>query len=161
MSCDYLRERLDNLWEKRESAEVARHLEECRECAREYRDLRLVRAGFRLMKREEPPEPSLGFAECLVRHLGELSRVPSVADFIEQVGRRFVYATLVLTFLAVLAIALPATGPVRGLALSDIQLSGPEALVANADPFGDANLQEPPEQSPEEVPAPAATHEVK
>ncbi len=161
MSCDYLRERLDSLWEQGEAAEVTRHLAECRECAREYHDLRLVRAGFRLMKREAPPEPSLGFAQRLVRQLGELSRAPSVADFIEQVGRRFVYATLVLTFLALLAIALPATGPVRGLTLSDVQLSGPEALVANADPFGDTNLQEPYEQEPEEVPAPAATHEVK
>ncbi len=161
MNCDYLRERLDNLWEGAESAEVTRHLAECPSCAREYRDLRVVGAGFRLMKREAEPEPSIGFAERLVRQLGELSKAPSVAEFFERAGRRFVYATVVLTFLALLAIVLPATGPVRGLSIADIQLSGPEAQMANADPFGESSLQDAPDLAPEEVPAPAATHEVK
>ncbi len=69
--------------------------------------------GFSLLRQEEAPAPSLGFAERLVRQLGEMSRVPSMADFFERVGRRFVYATLALTLLALLALALPSTGPVR------------------------------------------------
>ena len=122
MRCDDIRDRLDDLWEGEETAEVRQHLTQCASCARYYRDLRLVRSGFRLLKREEAPEPSLGFAERLVRQLGELSKAPSVADFFERVGRRFVYATLVLTFLALLALALPSTGPVRGLSAADIQI---------------------------------------
>jgi anti-sigma factor RsiW len=160
MSCDYLRERQDNLWEDGESAELARHLAECPACAREYRDLRVVRAGLRLMKREAAPEPSIGFAQRLVRQLGELGKAPSVADFFEQAGRRFVYATLVLTFLALLAIALPSTGPVRGLTIADIQMSSQETLLANTDPLG-GYAQESPDQAPEETPAPAVPNEVK
>ena len=121
MRCDDIRDRLDELWEGEETAEVRQHLTQCASCAKYYRDLRLVRSGFRLLKREEATEPSLGFAERLVRQLGELSKAPSVADFFERVGRRFVYATLVLTFLALLALALPSTGPVRGLSAADIQ----------------------------------------
>ena len=111
----------------RQPAEVRQHLTQCASCAGYHRDLRLVRAGFRLWKREEAPEPSLGFAERLVRQLGEMSKAPSVADFFERVGRRFVYATLVLTFLALLALALPSTGPVRGLTAADIQMPAQEA----------------------------------
>ena len=161
MRCNHIRERLDNLWEGEETAELRQHLTQCAACARYYRDLRLVRAGLRLWQREEAPEPSLGFAERLVRQLGELSKAPSVADFFEQVGRRFVYATFVLTFLAVLAVALPPTGPVRGLSASDLQMSAQEASLAYSDPIGETGLQETPDLPPEETPAPGVSNEVK
>ena len=161
MRCDHIRDRFDNLWEGEETAEVRQHLTQCGACARYYRDLRLVRAGLRLWKREEAPEASLGFAERLVRQLGELSKAPSVGDFFEQVGRRFVYATLVLTFLALLALALPPTGPVRGLSAADIQMSAQEPLLAYSDPMGETSLQESPDLAPEQAPAPAPTDEVK
>jgi hypothetical protein len=116
---------------------------------------------LRLWKREEAPEPTLGFAGRLVRQLGEMSKAPSVADFFEQVGRRFVYATLVLTFLALLALALPSTGPVRGLSAADIQMPGQEASLAYSDPMGETGLQESPDLAPVEASAPAVTNEVK
>jgi len=94
MRCNDIRDRLDSLWEGGKMTEVRQHLTQCPSCAGYYRDLRLVRSGLHLWKREEAPEPSLGFAERLVRQLGELSKAPSVADFFERVGRRFVYATL-------------------------------------------------------------------
>ena len=161
MRCDDIRDRLDNLWEGEETAEVRQHLTQCAGCARYHRDLRLVRSGFHLLKREEAVEPSLGFAERLVRQLGEMSKAPSVADFFERVGRRFVYGTLALTFLAVLALALPPTGPVRGLSATDIQISAQEASLAYSDPMGETSLQETPDLAPEENPAPAVTNEVK
>jgi len=120
MRCELVREEFDKLWEGEATAEVRQHLTQCGACARYYRDLRLVREGLRLWKREEAPQPSLGFAERLIRQLGDLSKAPSVGDFFERVGRRFVYATLVLTCLALLALALPATGPVRGLTVADM-----------------------------------------
>ena len=123
-----------------------------RRVPRYHRDLRLVRAGFHLWKREEAPEPSLGFAERLVRQLGEMSKAPSVADFFERVGRRFVYATLALTFLALLALALPSTGPVRGLSAADIQIPAQEASLAYSDPMGETGLQESPDLAPVETP---------
>ena len=161
MRCDDIRDRLDNLWEGEETAEVRQHLTQCAGCARYYRDLRLVRSGLRLWKSEEAPEPSLGFAGRLVRQLGEMSKAPSMADFFERVGRRFVYASLVLTCLALLALALPSTGPLRGLSAADIQISAQEASLAYSDPMGETSLQETPDLAPEEAPAPAVTNEVK
>jgi anti-sigma factor RsiW len=161
MRCDDIRERVDEVWEVEERAEVRQHLTQCPACAEYYRDLRLVRSGFRLLKREEAPEPSLGFAERLVRQLGELRKAPSLADFCELVGRRFVYASLVLTFLALLAVALPPTGPVRGLAVADIQISAQEASLAYSDPMGETSVQDASDLAPVETPAPADTKEVK
>jgi hypothetical protein len=161
MRCDDLYDQLDNLWEGEATADVLQHLAECAACARYHRDLRMVRLGFRLLKREETPEPSLGFAERLVRQLGEIGKAPSLADFFEQVGRRFVYATLVLNFLALLALALPSTGPVRGLSAADIQMPAQEATLAYSDPMGETGLQGTPDLAPAETPAPAVTNEVK
>ena len=161
MHCDDIRERWEDFWEGEGSAEVREHLRECPGCARYYRDLRLVRSGLRLWRREAAPEPSLGFAERLVRQLGALSKTPSVAYFFERVGRRFVYATLVLTFLALLALALPRTGPVRGLTAADIQISAQEASLAYSDPLGGSGLQEFPDLSPVDTSAPTDAKEVK
>jgi hypothetical protein len=161
MSCKNIRERLDDLWERELTAELRQHLTACAACRQYHLDLRLVRSGFHLLKREELPESSVGFAERLVRRLGEVSRAPSVAEFFERVGRRFVYATLVLTFLALLALALPPTGPVRGLSATDIQITTQEALVAYSDPVGDPGVQGTPELAPVETPEPAAPNEVQ
>jgi hypothetical protein len=111
----------------------------------------MVRAGFHLLQREEAPEPSLGFAERLVRRLGEVSKAPSVADFFELAGRRFVYATLALTLLALLALAVPSTGPVQSLSAADIQVPAQEASLIYSDPMG-AGLQESPDLAPVETP---------
>jgi hypothetical protein len=161
MRCDDIRDRFDDLWDGEETAEVRQHLTQCASCARYHRDLRLVRSGFHLLKREEAPEPSLGFAERLVRQLGELSKAPSVADFFERVGRRFVYATLALTFLVLLALALPSTGPLRGLSAADLQMPAQEAALAYSDPMGETGLQESPDVAPADAPAPAVTNEAK
>jgi hypothetical protein len=161
MRCDDVRERIDDLWEGEEPADVCQHLTRCESCGRYYRDLRLVRGGFRLLKGEEAPQPSLGFTERLVRQFGEMSKQPSVTDFFELVGRRFVYATLVLTFVTLLALALPPTGPVRGLSSLDLQMPATEASLAYYDPMGETSLQEAPDFVPVESPAPAVTNEVK
>lgn len=159
MRCDDIRNRLDELWEIGETPEIREHLAQCAGCARYHRDLRLVRAGFLLMRREEVVQPTLGFAGRLVRQLGQVSRVPNVADFFERVGRRFVYATLVVTFLALLALVLPSTGPIRGLSAADMPAQ--EAAVAYSDPMDDTGLQESPDLPPVESPAPAVPNEVK
>jgi len=161
MRCEDIRARLDELWEGEATAEVRQHLAACAECARDHRDLRLVRAAFRLWKAEEIVAPTLGFHQRLVRRLGAFGNAPSLADFFEQVGRRFVYAALVLTSLVLLALALPSTGPVRGLSAADLQMPAQEALVAYSDPMGETGWQESPELTPVEAPAPAVPNEVK
>lgn len=161
MRCEDIRDRLDDLWKGGQTPEICHHLKSCASCDRYYRDLGLVRAGLNLWKQEAAPTPSVGFAGRLVRQLGEMSRAPSVADFFERVGRRFVYATLVLTFLALLALALPSTGPVRGLAAADIQMPAQEASLAYSDPMGETGLQANPDLAPAETPAPAVPNEEK
>ena len=161
MQCNDVRNRLDEFWDGEVPAEFRHHLTECANCARYLRDLRLVRAGFRLWQREAAVEPSLGFADRLVRQLDDLSKSPVVTDFFERVGRRFVYATLVLTFLALLALAVPSTGPVRGLTVADIQISPQEASLAYSDPMGESGLQESPEPAPVNSRVPAVPNEVK
>jgi hypothetical protein len=159
--CDDVRDRLDILWEAGQPAEVGQHLAECPACSGYYRDLQLLHSGFRMLQREKAPEPSLGFAERLVRQLGNMSGVPSVAEFCERVGRRFVYSTFVLTLLALLALALPSSGPVRSLGAGDIQVPAQEASLIYADPIGETGLPESLDQAPANTPARAATHEAK
>lgn len=161
MICDEVRERLANLWDSEVEADIRCHLAQCAECRHYHVNLRLVRSGFRQLRLDEAPEPSLGFAERVVRQLGDLSKAPSVAEFFELVGRRFVYATLVLTFVALLAMALPATGPVRGLTSNDIQITSQEATLAYSDPVGDPGVQGTSEIAPAESPQPPLTDEVK
>ena len=157
MRCDDVRERLDSLWDGEETPEVRQHLAQCAACERYIRDLALIRAGFRVLKREPVPESSVGFAERLVRQLGELTNQPSVGDFFEPIGRRFVYATLVLTFLTLLALVLPSTGPIRGQAAPDQLMPAQEAILVHADPIGDNLLQDVPEVMEGETVAPSAT----
>jgi predicted anti-sigma-YlaC factor YlaD len=163
MRCDEVRERLDGLWEGEQPIEVRQHVAQCASCEGYYRDLRWVCAGLRLLKAEEAPQPSLGFAERLVRQLEEMTRQTNVADFFEQVGRRFVYATLVLTFLTLLAVVLPSTGPVRGLGTADFPVSAQEASLGYSDPMGESGLQEAPDLAPVEsvLPAIPTQNEVK
>ncbi len=157
MRCDDVRERLDGLWNGKETPEVRQHLAQCAACAQYIRDLGLVRAGFQVLKREPVPEPSLGFAERLVRQLGELTSPPSVVEFFEQIGRRFVYATLALTFLTLLALTLPSTGPIRGQATPDQLMPAQEATLARADPIGDNLLLDVPDAMEGETIAPSTT----
>jgi len=161
MRCDDLREKFELLWEEPLSAEMREHLTRCVACSQYHRDLRLVRSGLRMWKNEEAVTPSVGFAERLVRQLGELSKAPSVADFFERIGKRFVYATMVLTLMVLLGLALPASGPVRGLAATDIQISGSDAYLASSNPMGEFEAQEIPEAAPNAVNAPDTTNEAK
>jgi hypothetical protein len=161
MRCDDIRDRLDGLWDSDEPLEVRQHLAACVACTAYQRDLRLVRAGLTLWKMDEAPAPSLGFAERLVRQLGDVSRAPSVAEFFERVGRRFVYGTLALTLLALLAFVAPSAGPVRALNAADIQMPEQEASLAYSDPMGAVGPQESPDAVSVEVPRPAVTNEAK
>ena len=161
MRCHDIRDRIDSLWEGMPGDEIIRHLQECAECSVYFRDLRLVRSGFRLMKGEEPVAPSLGFTERLVRRLSEAAGTPRVGEFFERVGRRFVYAAFALTALVVLGLTLPSTGPVRGPASSDYLITSQEASLAYSDPMGEIIQPESPERAPNAVKMPAVTHEAK
>jgi hypothetical protein len=99
------------------------------------RDAHLAQAGFRALAEEAVPEASLGFASRLVRRLLEWEEKGARSQFFETVGRRFVYATLALTLALLLSLALPTSGPVRGVTGADflglqnnIQSSQPDVI---------------------------------
>jgi len=119
MECKAIRDLVNELWGGELPAEAREHLSKCAGCEAFWRDARLVQAGFRAMAEEAVPEASLGFASRLVRRLQEWEGIGARSEFFETVGRRFVYATLALTLAVLLSLALPTTGPVRGVAGAD------------------------------------------
>jgi anti-sigma factor RsiW len=133
MRCEEIREILEERGAEALGA-VRTHLESCAGCAAYARDWETVRQGFELVRAETAAEPSLGFAARLMRRLDE-SQPFLTQEFFEAVGRRFVPATFALALLALLALALPSSGPLRGPATSDLLVAQSEVEVATADPM--------------------------
>jgi hypothetical protein len=120
MDCKAVRDLVSDLWGDELSREARQHVAQCEGCEAFLRDANLVRAGFRALAEEPLPEASLGFASRLIRRLQEWRRGQGARGvFLETVGRRFVYATLALTLALLLSLALPTSGPVRGIAGAD------------------------------------------
>jgi anti-sigma factor RsiW len=136
MRCEDVREQVDELWAGEVPAETRAHLAACPACAEYLRDVRLVRTGLGLLAKDLVPEPTLGFAARLVRRLSEAAEQNNREAFFEYVGRRFVYATLVLAMFLVLALVVPSTGPVRGPATADLLMAEQEAVTVRPDPVG-------------------------
>ena len=141
MRCKDVREKIDALWEEGLSDEVCQHLAECRACEGYAREARLVRAGLRVLAEDAAPEASLGFVTRLLRQLDAPSQEEVAAAFLERVGKRFVYAAALLTLGVLLALALPASGPVRG-PLPDTLMAQPEIVSARPDPLGGSDMPE-------------------
>jgi hypothetical protein len=113
MKCDDIRTMLEEL-EGGAAPEAARaHLAACRDCAEWWRDWRMMTAGFKSLAQETVPEPSWGFPERVVRRLQDSAGGRGTVDFFERAGRRVVWATLLVTLMAVLALIVPSSGPVR------------------------------------------------
>ena len=115
------------------AASVQEHVRGCAACEATARDWRALRLGFVAMAAESVPEPSAGFARRLIRRLGEVEPWRGGEAFFELVGRRFVYAALLLAATLLLALVLPATGPVRAPTSSEIYLAQPEVVEAQND----------------------------
>lgn len=147
MQCKELHERVDELWAEEHSAEVREHLAGCPACEGYLRHARLLRAGIRVLAEEPAPEPSVGFAARLVRALGEAAEGRAAEEFLERVGRRFVYATSILTLIALLALIVPSSGPVRAPASANLLVLQPEVVTAVLDPIG-GDLQDPQDLTP-------------
>jgi hypothetical protein len=119
MDCKEIRDLVAERWGEELPAEVREHLSKCAGCEVFWRNARFLQAGFRAWAAETPPEASFGFAARLVRRLQVWETTGARSEFFETVGRRFVYATLALTLALLLSLALPTSGPVRGVAGAD------------------------------------------
>ena len=147
MHCEEWRDRLVESWGEALTPEMERHASECAACRERLRDQRLIITGFRSLRLEPAPEPSVGFSERLVRRLAEVGGRSGVGDFFELIGRRFVYATLALTFLALLALVLPSAGPVRGVS-ADLLMPAQEITQARLDPLSESSVPDVSDEAP-------------
>jgi len=119
MDCNAIRDLIGEHWGEEVPAQAREHLRKCAGCEAYWRNARFLQAGFHALAEETPPQASFGFASRLVRRLQQWEATGARSEFFETVGRRFVYATLALTLALLLSLALPSTGPVRGVAGAD------------------------------------------
>ena len=132
MRCEQVREILETGTEGR--ASVQAHLDTCAECAAYARDWQLLAKGLHELSREEVPSPAVGFTTRVVRRLdASPGSFPYVADFVEHIGRRFVFGALTAAVTLLLFLTLSILGPFHEA--SDLALAQPEAMVAPTDPL--------------------------
>lgn len=136
MDCKEIRDLVGERWGEELPVEAREHLSECARCEAYWRNARFLRAGFHALAEETPPEASFGFASRLVRRLQQWEATGARSEFFETVGRRFVYATLALTLALLLSLALPTSGPVRGVAGADFLGLQSHNQVSQADVVG-------------------------
>lgn len=154
MRCKQIRQSVDEhgVFSLPESA--LQHVRTCPACEAYLRDQRLVTAGLRSLAQEAPPELSVGFAARLVRSLDGIAEIGrSGEEFLEQTGRRFVYASLLLALTLLLVLLAPVSGPLRAPSTADSYLAEPEAFNSVSDFSGDPASQLP------ALPAPASSRE--
>jgi hypothetical protein len=132
MRCDVVRKMIEEGIEIPPGVQA--HVASCAGCIEYNRRWELLRAGLVALRKEEPPEASLGFSERLVRRL-EQARSNSQAgqQFIVQAGRRMVYATLLVALMLILSLMLPSSGPLRTPQAAESILSQPEVATMSPD----------------------------
>jgi len=152
MDCKAIRDLVGERWGEELPAEAREHMSKCAGCEVYWRNARFLQAGFHALAEATPPEASFGFASRLVRRLQEWDATGARSEFFETVGRRFVYATLALTLALLLSLALPSTGPVRGVAGADFlglqsrnQASQPDVVGGEIGDTHELNLGGPTE----------------
>ncbi|HKT12082.1 MAG TPA: hypothetical protein VJW77_09695 [Terriglobia bacterium] len=117
MRCDAVRQIVEEGMARTPAVQV--HIESCSDCKEYLSKWEMLHAGLAAMREDEPPEPSVGFTSRLMRRL---ENAPSEFQFgqqlIDQIGRRVVYATLMVALMLGLILALPPSGPLRSSGIS-------------------------------------------
>lgn len=149
--CEEIQDILESLTPQEIPDTLREHLAICAGCEAYARDWGLVRGGLRQLASEEVPEASPGFVTRLVRRLDESPSSDIAAEFFERVGRRVVFSTLLLALTALLALVVPAAGPLRTPA-ADLSLAQAEAIPGASDPVFASEYQESPDAAPAKLP---------
>ncbi len=132
MRCDVVRRMIEE--EPERPPEVQAHLASCPGCAEYIRQWEFLRAGFAALQKEEPPEPSLGFAQRVARKVQEARDSEATGlQFIVQAGRRMVYATLLVAVMLILGLVLPSSGPLRAPQSAAPVLAAPQLTALSSD----------------------------
>lgn len=153
MRCEEIREVVEGHAAQEIPAAVREHLAACPGCRAYALDWRLVRGGLGVLAGEPVPEVSLGFRARLVRRLEEAREAGGAAgEFVERVGRRVVFATLLLALTSLLALVLPPAGPVRGAAAADLFPAQAEVALGENDPLFAPDYQDNPAAAPTPLP---------
>lgn len=118
MRCDSVREIVEEGM-KQEPA-VQAHITSCSACKEYARRWEILRAGLVALREEEPPEPSVGFTTRLIRNLENASAdLQFGQQFMDQIGRRMVYATLMVALTLLMVLLLPSSGPFRSSGVTE------------------------------------------
>ncbi len=135
MHCGRIQKLLEEKGEASLSPVDRQHLKVCPDCRLYAHDWSILTQGLKFISQEPIPEPSLGFSARLLRRLDEENaRGLLHPEFYENAGRRVIFATLVLVFTLLLAMALPASGPVRHKPNVDTYWPQPEVLTTRNAP---------------------------
>jgi anti-sigma factor RsiW len=118
MRCEAVRQIVEDGMNRPPAVEV--HVESCSACKEYLRQWDMIHAGLVALRGEEPPEPSIGFTTRVMRRLENSSaELKFGQQFIDQIGRRVVYATLMVALMLLLILALPSSGPLRSSGISE------------------------------------------
>lgn len=128
MRCETVRQMVEDGMDR--PPEVMGHLASCLECEAYVRRWEMVHAGLVVLRQEEPPEPSLGFTTRVMRRLESAStELQFRQQFFDQIGRRVVYATLMVALMLLLTLVLPSSGPFRSSGITDSVLVQAQATM--------------------------------
>jgi hypothetical protein len=136
MRCDAVRQMVEEGMKQMDAVQV--HLRSCSVCKEYVRRWEIVQAGLVALRAEEAPEPSIGFTTRVIRRLENASTEFQFGQqFIDQIGRRMVYATLMVALTLLMVLLLPSSGPFRSSGVSEsILVQAQAATLSNEQILG-------------------------
>lgn len=136
MRCDNVRQIVEENMTR--TPAVQAHVESCSGCKEYLRKWETLRAGLVALRSEQPPEPTVGFTARMMRRLENApSEFPFGQQLVDQIGKRVVYATLMVALMLGLLLALPSSGPLRSSGISEsILVENQVATLANEQVLG-------------------------
>lgn len=118
MRCDAARQVLEEGLERPPAVQV--HVNSCSDCKEYLRHWEMLHSGLVALQEEIPPEPTIGFTTRLMRRLENAPvDLRFGQQFVDQIGRRVVYASLMVALMLMMLLMLPSSGPYRSPGISE------------------------------------------